>query len=166
MTKQLSEHARAAKLIRAELKKHNIKGIIRASIYAGGDSVNVSLTNCEAPWTVEAITKFCNQFQMGHFDGMIDCYEYSNRNDDLPQVKFVFIANGRSDADRQRAWDYLRNNFGGYEDAPTSFEDAGSFRANDQWADSAIHQVLNGSMDARSCGIQFWHKSVISAPRV
>ena len=35
---------------------------------------------------------------MGHFDGMTDCYEYSNTNDDLKaQVKYIFVENIPSD---------------------------------------------------------------------
>jgi hypothetical protein len=38
-----------------------------------------------------------NEYQYGHFDGMIDCYEYSNNRNDIPQVKFVFANREYSD---------------------------------------------------------------------
>ena len=71
MTKQISDHAHAAKLIRAELKKNGIAARVKAHTASMTSSVNVYLTNCEAPWVVEAITAFVNRFQYGHFDRMV-----------------------------------------------------------------------------------------------
>ena len=91
MTKQISNHAAAAKMIRAELKKNNIKATVRASSYSMGSSITVTIKQDVLPATREAIESFSNKFQYGHFDGMQDLYEYSNSRDDLPQVKFVFV---------------------------------------------------------------------------
>lgn len=96
MTKQISEHAAAAKLIRAELKKNGIKATVRASSASMTSSVNVTIEQDLLPAAVKEIEAYCGQYQYGHFDGMTDCYEYSNRQD-LPQVKFVFVTVAYSD---------------------------------------------------------------------
>jgi len=163
MTKQISDHAHAAKLIRAELKANGIKARVRASTASMTSSVDIYLTDCVAPWTVKEIEKFCNKFQYGHFDGMTDCYEYSNTNDNLPQVRFVFVHNGRSDEDRQRAYDYLRTGFAGYENAPAKYEDAANEMFGSEWVSTEVHQVLTGCMDARSVGTKFWMKPKVDS---
>lgn len=106
MTKRISDHAAAAKLIRAKLKQHSIKASVRSKSYAGGNSVDVNIEQDILPATKREIESFCNRFQMGHFDGMTDCYEYSNRSDDFPQVKFVFVRVNYSEEIIQAAKDY------------------------------------------------------------
>lgn len=155
----LSDHAAAAKQIRTMLKKHSIKATVRASQSSMTDSVDVTIF-AEPPWVVEAIKSFANRYQYGHFDGMIDCYEYSNTRNDIPQVKFIFVDNKFTTKDRQRAYDYLRANFAGYEDAPPDVEDSGNYRVNDSWADQEIWQVLTGALDKRS-SCKYWHKPQI-----
>ncbi len=39
----------------------------------------------------DAVEKITNPFVMGHFNGMEDIYEYSNKNNEIPQVKYIFI---------------------------------------------------------------------------
>ena len=53
-------------------------------------AVDVNLTDV-SPATRRAIEAYVRQFQYGHFDGMIDLYEYSNQRDDIPQVKFAQV---------------------------------------------------------------------------
>ena len=138
MSKSLSDHAHAAKLIRAELKTHAIKGRVKASTSSMTSSVDVYLENCEPPWIFKAVETFANRFQYGHFDGMTDCYEYSNTNEGRPQVKFVFVHTGRSDADRKRAWDYLRKHFPDGAGGPFNPAEAGKSRSGDQRCYHAI----------------------------
>jgi len=164
MTKQISDHAAAAKMIRVELKKNGIKARVKASTASMTSSVDIYLTDCLAPWTLKEIEIFCNKFQYGHFDGMVDCYEYSNTNDDLPQVRFVFVHNGRNDDDRQRAYDFLRSNFAGYENAPTKYEDAANEMFGSEWVSTEVHQVLSGCMDSRiASGLKFWAKPKVES---
>lgn len=103
MSKQISNHAAAAKMIRAELKKNGIKARVRASSASMTSSVNVDILQDILPATRDAIEAFANRFQYGHFDGMTDCYEYSNNRDDLPQVRFVFVSVDYSDKTRAEA---------------------------------------------------------------
>jgi len=83
-----STPAAAASLIRAELKVA-FPGIVFQvrSDNKGGSSVRVSWI--DGPVT-EAVAAITGKYEMGHFDGMVDCYEYSNRRSDIPQVKFCF----------------------------------------------------------------------------
>ena len=146
MTKQVSEHAAAAKLIRAELKKHNITGTVRAKSYAGGSSITVTLNN-ELPATHKAVKLFCSKFQYGHFDGMQDLYELTNINENLPQVMFVFVNNEFSDELRQAAWDLLRETMQDFENAPKCQTRAGEVRCGYSWGNEWVYKVLNGSQD-------------------
>lgn len=167
MTKQISNHASAAKMIRAELKKHNIKGRVRASTASMTSSVDVYLDECQPPWVMKAVEIFANRFQYGHFDGMTDCYEYSNTNDDLPQVRFVFVHNQCSNDDRQKAYDFLKANFASYSDAPENYEDAQNEMYGSEWVSTEVHQVLTGCMDSRIAGnLRFWNKPVVSLTNV
>jgi hypothetical protein len=146
MTKQLSNHAAAAKQIRAELKKHNINAVVRAD-GKGTSSVDVYLVDA-LPATVEQVRAFARQYQYGHFDGMQDLYEYSNRRDDLPQVRFVTVHNRHSDEVRQAAWDYLRAEFAGFEDAPAEQYKAAGFN-HASWGafgDVLLWRVLTGQL--------------------
>lgn len=157
--KQPSTHAAVAKIIRAQLAAHRISGTVRARSFSGGDAVDVCLES-PAPWTVAAVEKFCADYQYGHFDGMTDMYEYSNRKLGLPQVKFLHVVCHRTEQDRQSAWDYLSANFTGFDGAPEKYADAGSFRNErmNGWASDLVHQVLCGSMDSRTSAIKFWQK--------
>lgn len=96
MKKEISSHAATAKAIRKELKAAfpNQKFTVRAQSYSMGDNVNIDWTNGVSTDKVEEIT---DKYQEGHFNGMEDIYEYSNRNEDIPQVKFVFTNREISD---------------------------------------------------------------------
>jgi hypothetical protein len=126
MTKQISNHAAAAKMIRAELKKHGIKARVRAKSYAGSSSVDVDIQQDILPAARKAITEYVEQFQYGHFDGMQDLYEYSNRRDDLPQVKYTFVNVEYSDEIRAEVAEFLGETNEDYN------------------ADTRIHQCLMG----------------------
>lgn len=88
--REITSHAAAAKLIRAELKKHGIEGRVRSRTASMMTAVDVDVEDLP-PWTVRELKAFVGQFQYGHFDGMVDCYEYSNKRTDLPQVKFAHV---------------------------------------------------------------------------
>jgi hypothetical protein len=85
-----TESAMAAKAIKSELKTAfpDIRFSVTSQIYSGGDSVNIAWN--DGPER-EAVRKISNKYQMGEFNGMTDSYEFSNRNKEIPQVKFVFV---------------------------------------------------------------------------
>ena len=103
-----SEHAQVAGIIRKEMKKHGVVGKVSCKSYSGGSSVSVSLQSA-APWVKDQVEAFANQFQYGHFDGMTDCYEYSNSRKDLPLVKFVFVNNNFTDEEKAQAREYVES---------------------------------------------------------
>ena len=105
--RELTEAAKAAKIIRKEMKAQGVSGRVTCSNYAGGSSLFEVL-----PATKDAVESFCNKFEMGHFDGMTDCYEMSNCRDDVPQVSFVFIDNDISDDTRSKVWARTCERFG------------------------------------------------------
>jgi hypothetical protein len=109
--RELTTAAKAAKLIRTELKKTfpEAKFRVRSNNYAGGDSVYVNWT--DGP-TSEQVSDITAKYQYGHFDGMIDLYEYSNRIEGLPQVKFVLRQREISDETYARKKTALAKEFG------------------------------------------------------
>ena len=87
MKKELSNTAKVSKAIRTELKKNfpDVKFSVRMEHHG---CVNVRYSNAITKDKVEAIT---NKYQIGSFDGMTDCYEYTNKRDDIPQIEYVFV---------------------------------------------------------------------------
>jgi hypothetical protein len=83
-----SSHAATAAAIREDLKKvfKGFKFSVTSEQFAGGDSVRISWTN--GP-TTDEVQKISSKYEMGQFNGMEDIYEYSNRDSNLPQVKYV-----------------------------------------------------------------------------
>tara|TARA_R110000751_G_scaffold39998_1_gene95102 strand:- start:136 stop:579 length:444 start_codon:yes stop_codon:yes gene_type:complete len=86
-----TEVARCAAEIRKILKAKNIKASVRSKSYSMGSSVNVEIKEIIDPGIYKGLKEELAKYQYGHFDGMIDLYEYSNNRDDIPQCKFLFI---------------------------------------------------------------------------
>lgn len=84
----LSSHAAAAKAMKAELSTlfQGIKFSCKSESFSGGNSVNVDWH--DGP-TSEEVDKIIRKYQYGHFNGMEDIYEDTNRRNDIPQVKYV-----------------------------------------------------------------------------
>jgi len=95
----MTEQAQVAKIIRDILKKSypGIKFSVTSKSFAGGDSVRIDWEDGPTYSTIQAIG---DQYQMGHFDGMTDCYEYKHDRTG-PQVKYVICQ--RSMAEKTRA---------------------------------------------------------------
>ena len=126
MSKEISRHAGAAKMIRAYMKANGIAGSVRSESYSMGSSVRVHVQDL-LPAQYAELKAFANQFQYGHFDGMIDLYEYSNSREDIPQVKYVFVDNKMSDELGESIYQFIKGYYAGMENAPASFKDAHSF---------------------------------------
>lgn len=128
MDHKLSSHAIAAKEIRNRLKAAGIVAKVRSSSFSMGDDVNVNLIDAD-PATVKLAEEIAKPFQYGHFDGMIDCYEYSNKRSDLPaQVKFVFVNNEASEQTSQHVYDFVRATFAEARDWPALYKNAYNIR--------------------------------------
>lgn len=89
MKRKLSSYAQAAQQIRKELKQKfpNIKFSVTSEDYSMGNSVNIKWV--DGP-TSEEVKEITDKYQYGHFNGMEDLYEYSNKREDIAQSKFVF----------------------------------------------------------------------------
>lgn len=103
-----TESAKASSAIKKELKKNfaNIKFSVKSSNYSGGDSVHIKWT--DGP-TTDEVEKITNKYQYGNFDGTTDMYNYDNKQDDIPQSKYILTQRGMSDDTRLKIVEYLRN---------------------------------------------------------
>lgn len=83
-----SSHAATSAAIKAELKANfsGVKFSVTSEDFAGGNSVNISWN--DGP-TVKQVEEFTSKYQYGHFNGMEDMYENTNRRDDIPQAKYI-----------------------------------------------------------------------------
>jgi hypothetical protein len=113
-----SEHAKAAKLIRQHLKANGIKARVRTRTASMMTAIDVEVYD-QMPAAVKAILNWCKQFEYGHFDGMTDSYEYSNRRNDIPQVKYLHIQNRWSETKRAEAWAFVRAYYADASDSDT-----------------------------------------------
>lgn len=97
MAKQMSTQAQAAKAIRAELKSAfpEVKFTVKSTSFAGGDAVHIDWFDGPVWRQVEKIT---GKYEYGTFDGMTDSYNYDNRREDIPQVKYVQHRRDQSNA--------------------------------------------------------------------
>jgi len=126
--KTLSTAAQAASMIRKHLKANGIACTVKSENYAGGNSVNVWIAD-PLPATRAQIELYLAQFEYGSFDGMTDSYNYDNRRDDIPQVRFVFLNSEYSDEMRQACWEWLVSYYG-FENAPAGYRAAGSYQTS------------------------------------
>ena len=85
-----SNQAQAAKLIKKELSQKfpNTKFKVTSQGYSMGNHVVIEWD--DGP-TQTAVRDIVSKYQYGHFDGMYDIYEYSNKRDDIPQTKFIIL---------------------------------------------------------------------------
>lgn len=90
-----SSHAGASAAIKAELKANfsGVKFSVTSESFSMGNSVHISWT--DGP-TVKQVEEFTSKYQYGHFNGMEDIYESSNRRNDIPQAKYISEARSMS----------------------------------------------------------------------
>lgn len=107
--KQLTPAAEAAKLIRKELKEHfpDTKFTVISQNFADGDSVDIIWTDGVMKKRVEQIV---SKYEKGSFNTTTDLYEYDNRNDNIPQAKFVHPCRNMSDKVHEDIKNYLEEN--------------------------------------------------------
>ena len=107
----MSEHARAAKAIRAKLKATypSTKFSVTSESFAGGDAVNVSWTDGPTTNQVESLIHW---HEAGTFDGMTDSYDYDNIHPNLAQAKYVQTQRGMSDDAKRDTVAYINQERG------------------------------------------------------
>ena len=135
--RELTEAAKAAKAIKAELKKAfpSIKFSVRSSNFSMGNSVDIGWTNGPPDKAVEEIT---DKYEYGHFDGMIDLYKYSNVREDIPQAKYVFARRTLTDEIRATKKAEIAKEFG-IEDPENEEEWYKIFHI---WSQQVVYQEL------------------------
>jgi hypothetical protein len=121
-----TEAAKVSAMIKKQLKAQGIACKVTSKNYSGGNSVTVTVID-QLPKTRELIKEYISQFEVGHFDGMTDCYDYSNIRDDIPQVKFVLLGSEFSNEMLQACWEWLIKYFQ-FENAPMDCSEAGNYR--------------------------------------
>ena len=151
-SRTLTEAAIVAKAIRAELKAAGcpVKFQVTSKNYSGGDSVRVVLED-PAPVVLKAVKALVSKYEGGRFDGMQDLYTY-HKGRTGPTVKYLFVDASYSPEVRQAAWEYLRGWWSGFEGAPESYEQAGSFitasanPSSREYGDRLLHRVITGDL--------------------
>ena len=84
--------SQVANLIKKELKEKfpSVKFSVYTSSY---DCVRISWTG-EPKQDDETIQNIIGKYKKGYFNGMEDIYEYTNVNDSIPQVNYIFTHRG------------------------------------------------------------------------
>lgn len=155
MTKQLSSHAAAAKMIRTHIKSLGIKATVKASSYAYGSSIRAEVHNV-CPAVRKELKSYVDQFQYGQFDVMTDCYHTTNNRQDIPQVKFTFLNVTYSNEIKQKAYEWVREHCSGYKTSSEKFEEVTCWDKSEsgQFITETVYHVLNGNLS--NLAEQFW----------
>ena len=142
--RELSNQAKVAKLCRAYLKSLGIKGSCKSRGYSMGDSVDIYVEDLSPSMTEKLKDEF-SKYQYGHFDGMTDSYDYDNCDDSIPQTKYLFVNNDFSDKMKNKAIQYLLDNYGVKDDETAQ-------KCFGNWFDIVVRGVLVGRYDKQA----FW----------
>ena len=134
-----TEHAQVASIIRKELRRLGITGTVKSRVGA----VNVSTWNI-SPVVVRELEAFCQRYELGHFDPTDDCYKYENRDDSIPQVRYVFISTHFGDDLAERIWEYCRRTYDDLASAPGNYATAPYIEALRCYPDQLINRVYDG----------------------
>lgn len=103
-----SIQAQTASAIRRELKEtfSGTKFQVRSTSASMMTAVDIYWTNGPSHREVNLVVE---KYQYGSFNSMQDMYEYTNRNDDIPQVKYVSCHRKISDDVRAKIIEELKN---------------------------------------------------------
>jgi len=138
--------AQAAALIRKELKTLGIAATVSSKTYSMGSNVNVKLVDAR-PETMKLARKLCAKYEAGRFDGMTDCYEYSNTRDDLPQAKFVFVSNEMTEATSEAIYQLLRAEWEGGRELPATYEKGCNIRFQSHYISDMVRSYFSGDIE-------------------
>lgn len=108
-----TEAAYTASIIKKELKAKypGVKFSVRSESYTGGDSLRVKYAVNETTPKVNEIKALCAKYEAGHFDGMTDMYNYTNRTSG-PTVKYLFIDAEVTNEQRQSIKEEIKQTYG------------------------------------------------------
>ena len=134
-------------MIRKELKAllPGTKFSVTSDTYSMGNSVDVT---CEdlPPFIAEKVRGIIAKYQMGKFNGMTDCYEFTNRNDNLPQVKYAGLNNRPSEAMNAAIFRHIKQTYHGLDGL--TLDNMFNFFSNelDCYASQIVHQMFTGAL--------------------
>lgn len=147
-----SSHAAASAAIKAELKAAfpYVKFSVTSDSFSMGNSVDIRWTDGPTSAEVDVIT---DKYQYGHFDGMNDMYESSNRRDDIPQAKYVSTHRQRSE-EADKLQEIIKQDFAGWIDSDYGHNSATNILYR-VWNKTSIPegaQIIGISRTDHTCG--------------
>lgn len=159
--KEMSEHAKAAKEVRAMLKANGLVAKVKASAASMTSSLSITLEDV-TPWTYDAVEKAVSKYQYGSFNGMTDMYSNDNQDHTIPQVRFVSVNTTFNDDLKQQALDKICEV---YEIPSYTLAEAPDMLPIDHFnyalnTQSMIRSVLNNTLPQYYREVQFWTKPV------
>lgn len=138
--------ALAAQAIRKEVKA-KFPGLMfkcTSENYSGGNSVRLSYT--DQPKAIhEQLKSIAFRYQYGHFDGMTDSYNYTNKIEGLPQVRFVFSDNQISDAKRAELYQILRTEWKDGDKLPATYEEGRNVPFQGNYVSEMVWQLFTAA---------------------
>jgi len=141
-----SQQSQVAKLCKKYCKSINVKCKAKSESFSMGDSVNVTVYD-QSPEVMKQLRVEFSQYQYGHFDGMQDMYESSNRRDDIPQTKFLTVSNEFSEDLLQSAWTWVRSYFESASDYPAGYRELSySHQVMGNPAQETVYRLLRGAL--------------------
>lgn len=148
-----TEAAQCAALIRKDLKTAFplITFTVRSSNFSMGDSVDIGYKDGVPCKDVEAIV---NKYQYGHFNGMEDIYETSDRVKGLPQAKFVMVQRDISPEVKEMVKNEIMKKFG-----MTEWTDAACREKFNCWSDQVLWREISDRsfMPAKAIPATMYH---------
>lgn len=109
--RELSSVAKAAKLIREDLKNEfpGIKFQVKSKNYSMGDSINI---HWNLGPTEKQVQEKVGKYQYGYFNGMEDIYEITNNIEGLPQTKHLFTNRSiKTEEESKMEWSQYTDRF-------------------------------------------------------
>lgn len=136
-----TEAAQVAALIKAELKAKfpTVVFSVKSQSYSGGDSVDVRYTATKTTPKLKTIEAICSKFKAGHFNGMEDIYEYTNKGTG-PSAKYIFVTPDTASL-RVEVLPELLASWGLTEEEFKN--DSAVMKRCGQWPDTLLYQFLS-----------------------
>lgn len=107
------------RIVKSELKK--VFPNVKFSVTSDYNCVRINWTNGV---TVAMVEEIVSKYKLGHFDGMTDSYEYSNRRHDIPQVDYVFLSRDISEDIYQSKFEEYKKYYSDWENLTDMYDNS------------------------------------------
>lgn len=138
--------------------RKDLRNVFPATIFSvtigrgsGVDSVRVRWT--DGP-TVKLVESHLGKYERGHFDGMTDSYDYSNRRDDVPQTRYLFTSRDISPTLANRCIRQIAAFWGGVDSVPEAVPGYFGHMLEPAVEDKLVRADLNRTRDNWGCSIR------------